>query len=200
MQVHTLCLCFCGRDPNLTMSLVTFTTPLLPPGTPPLPPLNANTHADVLSALASSNLMCSRSANVDNLVNEHFAMLPEMNAFGGDKILEEGGVNDQTNSAPLFSTGLSMTSSPAEVDGTAEGTVSEGAKGGFIFPTTLLSTQRAHKSHINSIVIFFYSSFNNVDLLRSMSADCCMPWHQEWGKMAAMGGRRPPWLACVYFA
>jgi hypothetical protein len=32
-----------------------------------------------------------------------------------------------------------------------------------------------------------YSSFNNVDLLCSILADCCMPWHCEWGPMVAMG-------------
>jgi hypothetical protein len=47
------------------------------------------------------------------------------------------------------------------------------------------------------VINIFYSIFNNVDLLRSMSADCCMPWRQEWGTMAAVGGRRLPWLACV---
>ena len=37
--------CFCGqpRDPNLTMSLVTFLTPLVPPLPSPPAPLNDNT-------------------------------------------------------------------------------------------------------------------------------------------------------------
>ena len=47
------------------------------------------------------------------------------------------------------------------------------------------------------VISIFFSSFNGVDLLRSMSADCCMPRCQEWGTMAAVGGLRPPWLACV---
>jgi hypothetical protein len=120
MQVRTLCLRHRGRDPNLTTSLCTFTTPPLPPGAPPpLPPLNANTHAGILPALASSNSMRLQNANIDNLVNGCFAMLPEMDAFGDGKILEERGIADQTNSAPCFPTGLSMTSLPAEVDGTA---------------------------------------------------------------------------------
>jgi hypothetical protein len=75
-----------------------------------------------------------QNANIDNLVNGRFAMLPEMDAFGYGKILGEGGVADQTNSAPLFPMSLSMTSLPVEVDGTAEGTVSEGAKGGPFSP------------------------------------------------------------------
>jgi hypothetical protein len=116
------------------MSLVTFTTPPLPPGTPPLPLLNANTHAGVLPASASSDLVSSQNANVNNLVDECFATLPEMDALGDGKILGERDAADQTNSSPLFRMGLSTTSSPAEVDGTAEGTVSEGAKGGGIFP------------------------------------------------------------------
>jgi hypothetical protein len=37
------------------------------------------------------------------------------------------------------------------------------------------------------------SNFNNVDLLRGMLADCCMPRHREWGTMAAVGGWRPSW-------
>jgi hypothetical protein len=156
MQVRTLCLCHCGHDPNLMTSLCTFTTPPLPPGTPPLFPLYANTHAGVLLASASLNLMRSRNANVDNLVNRHFTMLPEMDTFGDGKVLGEGGVADQTNSAPLFPMGLSMTSLPAEVDGSAECTVSDCAEGGGIFPTLSSSTQRAHNSHINSNKYIFF--------------------------------------------
>jgi hypothetical protein len=194
VQVRTLCLCQYGHDPNLTMSLCTFTTPPLPPSTPPLPPLNANTHAGVILASALSNSMRLQNANIDNLVNECFASLPEMDAFGNGKILGEGGVADQTNNAHLFPMGLSVTSLPAEVNGTVDSTVLEGTKRG-----SLSLTQRAHNSHITSNK-YFFSSFNNVDLLRSMLADCCMPRRQEWGIMAAVGGRRPPWLACVYFA
>jgi hypothetical protein len=138
MQVCTSCLCGHDCDPNLTLNLVTFTTPPLPPGTPPLLPLNANTHAGVLLALALSNLASSQNANVDNLIDECFAMLPEMNVSGDGKILGERGTADQTNSGPLFPMGLSMTSLPAEVDGTAEGTVLEGAKGGGHFPHILV--------------------------------------------------------------
>jgi hypothetical protein len=118
------------------MSLCTFMAPPLPPGTPPLLPLNTNTHAGILPASALSNLMRLQNANIDNLVNGCFASLPEMDAFGNGEILGEGGVADQTNSVPLFPTGLSVASVPAEVDGT----VLEGAERGFIFPTSLLST------------------------------------------------------------
>ncbi len=156
MQVCISCLCGHGCDPNLTLSLVTFTTPPLPPGTPLLPPFNANTHAGILPASASSNLASSQNANVDNLVNECFAMLPEMDALGDGKILGERGTADQTNSGPLFPMGLSTTSLPAEVDGTAEGTVLEGAERGAIFPTSSLSTRRAHNSHINSNKYIFF--------------------------------------------
>ncbi len=38
--------------------------------------------------------------------------------------------------------------------------------------------------HIIVILLVFFCSFIDVDLLRSMSADCCMPRHQEWGTMA----------------
>jgi hypothetical protein len=138
------------------MSLCTFTTPPLPPGTPHLLPLNANTHAGVLPALASSNLANSQNANVDNLVDECFVTLPEMDALGNGKILVERGAADQLNSGPVFPMGLSMTSLPAEVDGTADGTVSEGAEGGGIFPTSLSSTRRAYNSHINSNKYTFF--------------------------------------------
>ncbi len=45
------------------------------------------------------------------------------------------------------------------------------------------------------------SSFNNIDLLCSMMADCCVPRHWEWGTMTAVGRQRPPcfigvWCAC----
>jgi hypothetical protein len=156
MQVCTSCLCGHSRDPNLTMSLPTFTIPPLPPGTPPLLPLNTNTHAGVLLALALSNLLSLQNDNVDNLVNGCFALLPESDAFGDAKILGEGGVTDQINSAPLFPGCLCMTSLPAEAEGTADGTVSEDAKGGSIFPTSLLSMQHAYISHITSNIYIFF--------------------------------------------
>ena len=48
------------------------------------------------------------------------------------------------------------------------------------------------------VISIVFSSFNNVDLLRSMSANCCMPRHKGWGTMAAVGRRRPPWLAGAF--
>jgi hypothetical protein len=75
-----------------------------------------------------------QNANFDNLVNRCIAMLPEIDAFGDGKILWKSGLADQTNSAPLFPRGLSMTSLPAEMDSTADGSVSEGTEGGSIFP------------------------------------------------------------------
>jgi hypothetical protein len=140
MQICTLCLCRHGHDPNLMTNLCTFTTPPLPPGTPPVPPLNANTHAGVLPASALSNSMHSQNANVDNLVNGCFVMLPEIVSFGGGEILREYGLADQTNSAPLFPRGLSMTSLLVEANSTADSTVSEGTNGGSIFPTLSLLT------------------------------------------------------------
>jgi hypothetical protein len=118
--------------------------------------------------------MPSQNANVGNLVDECFAMLPEIDTLGDGKILGERGATDQTNSGPLFPMGQSMTSLPAEVDGTAKGIDMEGAKGGGIFPTLSLSTRRAHNFHINCNK-YIFSSFNDVDLLHSMLADCCMP-------------------------
>jgi len=43
------------RDPNSTMSLRKNTSPIRPPHFPPLAPLDANTHAGVHLALATSN-------------------------------------------------------------------------------------------------------------------------------------------------
>jgi hypothetical protein len=138
------------------MSLQTFTTLPLPPDTPPLPPLNANTHAGILPASASSNLASLQNGNVGNLIDECFAMLPEIDALGDGKILGERGAADQTNSRPHFPMGLSMTSLPAEVDSTAKGNVLEGPKGGGIFPTSLSSTRHAHNCHINSNKYIFF--------------------------------------------
>jgi hypothetical protein len=101
---------------------------------------------------------------------------------------------------PLFPRGLSITSLLAEADSTADGTVSEGAEGGPIFPTSLLYQHNVHIIVISIVKSIFFSSFNNVDLLHSMSADCCMPRCQEWGAMAAVGGQWPLWLAYEYFA
>jgi hypothetical protein len=60
-----------------------------------------------------------------------------MDALGDGEILGERGVADHANIGPLFPMGLSMTSSLAEVDGTAEGTVLEGAEWGSIFPSAV---------------------------------------------------------------
>jgi hypothetical protein len=97
-----------------------------------------------------------QNANADNLNDGCFTSLPEMDDFGDCKILGEGGIPDQTNSVPLFPTGLSVTSLPAEVDGTAKGTVLEGTKRGFIFPKSSSLTQCAHNSHITSNKYIFF--------------------------------------------
>jgi hypothetical protein len=115
------------------MSMGKNSPPSLPPSASPLPPLNDNTHASVTRALALSNSVPSQNAGIGNLADEYFAMLPEMDALGNGKILGERGTADKTNSGPLFPMGLSMTSLPAEVDGTAEGTVLASAKGGGHF-------------------------------------------------------------------
>ncbi len=47
------------------------------------------------------------------------------------------------------------------------------------------------------VISIVFNSFNNVDPLRSMLADCCMPWCRRWGTKAAMGQQRLPWLAGV---
>ncbi len=80
----------------------------------------------------------SQNANVDNLVDECFETLPEMDALGNGEILGKRGAADQTNRSRLFPMGLSTTSLPAEVDGTAKGTVSEGAEGGPFYPMLYL--------------------------------------------------------------
>jgi hypothetical protein len=42
-------------------------------------------------------------------------------------------------------------------------------------------------------MLHFFNS-NNLDLLHSMLADCCLPQHLGGGTMVAMGGWWPPWL------
>jgi hypothetical protein len=97
-----------------------------------------------------------QNANVGNLVDKCFTMLPEIDALSNGEILGERGAADQTNSGPLFPMGLSTTSLPAEVDGTAKGTVLEGAKGGAIFPTLSSSTWHTQNCHINSNKYIFF--------------------------------------------
>ncbi len=41
-------------------------------------------------------------------------------------------------------------------------------------------------------------SFNDINLLRSMLADCHLPRRREWGAIAAAGWRRPPWSGCIF--
>jgi hypothetical protein len=138
----TLCLSGHGCDPNLTMSLHTFTTPPLPPGTPPpLPPLNANTHAGVLMALAFSlsNWVSLQNAFVANHVDGYFTLLPEIDAFGNSsKIPGERGVADQTNSALLFPKGLSITSLPAEAKGLWTALFQKAPRGSLYIPVLYL--------------------------------------------------------------
>jgi hypothetical protein len=43
------------------------------------------------------------------MIDECFALLPEMDALGDGKILGERGIADQTNSGPLFPMGIPMT-------------------------------------------------------------------------------------------
>jgi hypothetical protein len=38
-----------------------------------------------------------------------------------------------------------------------------------------------------------FSRFDNVNLFRSMLADCSVPRRREWGHKAGVGRRRPPW-------
>ena len=44
-----------------------------------------------------------------------------------------------------------------------------------------------------------FSRFNNIDLLQIMLADCCVPQWWEWGTVAAVGRRWPPWSGCVFY-
>ncbi len=81
--------------------------------------------------------MSLQNANVDNLVDKCFALLPEMDALGDGEILWERGDADQTDRGPLFPMGLAMTSLPVEVDSTSGGTVLEGAKGVSILPSAV---------------------------------------------------------------
>ena len=60
-----------------------------------------------------------------------------------------------------------------------------------------LQPHRCHWCFVHIVVKLIlissaFSSFNNVDLLRSMSTDCCMPWRRGWSTMAAVGRRQPP--------
>ena len=43
-----------------------------------------------------------------------------------------------------------------------------------------------------------FSRFNDIDLSHGMLADCCMRRRREWGTVAAVGQRRPPWLGCIF--
>jgi hypothetical protein len=45
----------------------------------------------------------------------------------------------------------------------------------------------------NNIINDFVSSFNNVVLLHSMFADCCMIYSWEWAPMVAIGQQQLPW-------
>ena len=59
------------------------------------------------------------------------------------------------------------------------------------------STRCVFSSVINSNNDIFFR-FNNIDLSRSMLADCCVPQCREWGTVAAVRRRRPPWSGCVF--
>jgi hypothetical protein len=41
-------------------------------------------------------------------------------------------------------------------------------------------------------------SFNDINLLHSMLADCRLPRRREWGAIAVVGWRRSPWSGCIF--
>ncbi len=59
MQVRTLSMCHHGRDPNLMMSLVTFTTPSLSLGTPSLHRPSGPTHMRASSQHRHRQIRCA---------------------------------------------------------------------------------------------------------------------------------------------
>ncbi len=203
VQLPTLCLSLHGHDPNLTISLHTFTVPPLPPSQypPPPPPCcpSTPTHMWVFSRHWHRQIWYARKmltltillANVSRHCQK--LMVLAMAKFSGRVAL----LTKQTAHPSSQEVYLWLA---CRQRWTALQTVlfQKVPGGGPQFPHPC----HKHKVHIIVILLvinFFFSSFNNVDLLRSMSADCCMPRRQEWGTMAAMGGQRPPWLACVYF-
>ena len=67
----------------------------------------------------------------------------------------------------------------------------------------LILLAQMHTNHTESwlegkiIIIFF--SFNYTVLSCNILAYCCMRRHREWGAMAAVGCRRPPWVVRAWF-
>ncbi len=63
------------------------------------------------------------------------------------------------------------------------------------WPTHACTIPIANNYLVQTII---FSSFNDIDLLRSILANCCMGWCREKGTMAAVEQGRPPWLGYVF--
>ncbi len=193
MQVRTLCLCHLGGDPNLTMSLVTFMTPPLPPSTPP-PAVPQRQHTcrrspgiGIVKFNALAKMLILTILSTDVLQRcQKLALLAMAEFSGRVALLTKQTVHPSSQGVYLWLA--------CQQRRTALRTAlfQKAPKGGPYFP------HRCRSQNMHIIVIFLviniyiFSSCNNVDLLCSMSTDCCMPRHQEWGTMAAMGGQQPP--------
>ncbi len=184
-------MCGHGRNPHLTMSLRTYTTLPLPSGTPPCR-LSMPTHMRASPRHWHRPIWRARKMPMlAILLTSVLRRFQKWMLWAMTKFSESEALLTKQTVAPS-----SQWVYPRHCRRHCFGR----RRGGGLF---LPHCCRRHDVHIIVILIiinFFFSNFNDVDLLRSMLADCCMPRRQEWGTMAAVGGLRPPWLACVYFA
>ena len=65
-------------------------------------------------------------------------------------------------------------------------------------PTNTQARRRCIVPNKYIVKTIIFSSFNNIELLRSMLANCCMWRCRGEGTMAAIGQWNPPWLGCVF--
>ena len=105
-----------------------------------------------------------------------------------------------------FPAAAAVTELPDDVNRSIGRTYCVGTAGDGPYAAAGIAACSQHFVHIivKLIVIsIVFSSFNNVDLLRSMSANCCMPRHRGWGTMATVGrGTTAAAMVgrCMYFA
>jgi hypothetical protein len=50
------------------------------------------------------------------------------------------------------------------------------------------------------VIIIIFFSFNDTVLLRNILVYCRMRRRRDWGAMAAVGQRQPPWLVGAWFS
>jgi hypothetical protein len=124
---------------------------------------------------------------VDSFVDEFVALLATADFGDSDGILNNAAPVNPTDGTPLLKRSLSNDGEEEMMLFAMGGCERIGGAGGQYCMFSCRCQRVVHMIVKIIVISIYFSSFNDVDLLRSMSADCCMPRRWEWGTMAAVG-------------